>query len=185
LEEIGGEKGVDPAAIEIWFADEARIGQKNKIVRRWAKRGTRPSAPHDQRTASAYIFGAICPKEGKAAALVLPRCDSEAMNLHLAEIATQIAPGAHAAILVDQAGWHLSGALKVPSNITIVPLPAKCPELNAQENVWQFIRDNWLSNRVFQSYEDILDHCCWAWNKLADQPWRIMSLGWRQWACGF
>jgi hypothetical protein len=61
-----------PAAIEIWFADEARIGQKNKITRRWARRGTRPSAPHDQRTASTYIFGAICPKEGKGAALVLP-----------------------------------------------------------------------------------------------------------------
>jgi hypothetical protein len=54
------------------------------------------------------MFGAICPKDGKGAALVLPRCDTEAMNLHLAEIATQIAPGAHAALLVDQAGWHLS-----------------------------------------------------------------------------
>src|SRR3954463_11843789 len=60
--------------LEIWFADEARIGQKNKITRRWAKRGTRPSAPKDQRTASAYIFGAICPAEGKGAGLVLPRC---------------------------------------------------------------------------------------------------------------
>src|SRR5271166_6584465 len=60
-------------------------------------------------TASAYIFGAICPKDGKGAALVMPRCDTEAMNLHLAEIATQIAPGAHAALLVDQAGWHFVG----------------------------------------------------------------------------
>ena len=58
--------------IEIWFADEARIGQKNKITRRWAKRGTRPSAPKDQRTASAYIFGAICPAEGKGAGLFCP-----------------------------------------------------------------------------------------------------------------
>ena len=68
--------------------------------------GTRPSAPTDQRTASAYIFGAICPKHGKGAALIMPRCNTEAMNLHLAEIAAQIAPGAHAALLVDQAGWH-------------------------------------------------------------------------------
>src|SRR5271166_3359704 len=109
LAQIGDEKGIEPAAIEIWFADEARVGQKNKITGRWAKRGTRPTAPKDQRTASAYIFGAICPKDGKGAALVMPRCDTEAMNLHLAEIATQIAPGAHAALLVDQAGWHLSG----------------------------------------------------------------------------
>ena len=67
--------------IEIWFQDEARVGQKNKITRRWAKRGSRPSAPNDQRTASAYIFGAICPAEGKGAGLVLPSCNSEAMAL--------------------------------------------------------------------------------------------------------
>jgi hypothetical protein len=79
-----------------------RVGQKNKIRRRWAKRGTRPTAPKDQRTASAYIFGAICPKDGKGAALVMPRCHTEAMNLHLGEIATQIAPGAHAALLVER-----------------------------------------------------------------------------------
>ena len=71
----------------------------------------------------------------------MPRCDTEAMNLHLAEIATQIAPGAHAAILVDQAGWHLSSRLDVPPNITLILLPAKCPELNPQENVWQFMRE--------------------------------------------
>ena len=130
--------------VEIWFADEARVGQKNKITRRWAKRGTRPSAPKDQRTASAYIFGAICPGEGKAAGLVLPRCHTEAMSLQLAEVAAAVAPGAHAVLLLDQAGWHMSGKLAVPPNITLLPLPPKCPELNAMENTWQFMRDNWL-----------------------------------------
>jgi len=90
------------------------------------------------------------------------------MTLHLAEISARVAPGRHAALLVDQAGWHLSERLVVPANITIVPLPAKCPELNPQENVWQFMRDNWLSNRVFTSYTDIVDHCCYAWNKLVE-----------------
>ena len=136
----------------------------------------------DQRTASATLFGAICPKDGKGAALVLPRCDTEAMNLHLAEIAAQIAPGAHAALLVDQAGWHLSRRLIVPPNITMVPF---CPELNPEENVWQFMRDNWLSNRVFLNADDLVDHCCDAWNKLEAQPWRIMSIGIRDWAYRF
>ncbi len=185
LDEIAREKGVEPAAIEVWFGDEARVGQKNKITRRWARRGTRPIAPHDQRTASTYIFGAVCPKEGKGAALVLPRCDTGAMNLHLAEIAAAVAPGAHAVLLLDRAGWHVSAKVAVPPNITLVPLPPKCPELNAMENVWQFVRDNWLSNRVFRSYEAIVGHCCGAWNRLVDQPWRIMSLGLRDWAHGF
>jgi len=185
LDEVIRDEGIDPADVEVWFADEARIGQKNKIARRWARRGTRPAAPHDQRTASTYIFGAICPKDGKAAGLILPHCNISAMDLHLAEIAAAVAPGAHAVLLLDQAGWHLSEKVAVPPNITLVPLPPKCPEPNAMENVWQFMRDNWLSNRVFQSYEAIVDHCCHAWNRLVDQPWRIMSIGLRGWANRF
>ncbi len=92
--------------IEIWFQDEARIGQKNKITRRWARRGTRPSAPHDLRTQSAYLFGAICPGSGQAIGLILPWCNTEAMNAHLVEISAAVAPGAHAVLLLDQAGWH-------------------------------------------------------------------------------
>src|SRR5205823_6740764 len=87
-------KGAPGKPIEIWFQDEARIGQKNKLTRRWAKRGTRRSAPHDQRTSSAYIFGAICPAQGIAAGLVLPRCNTAAMALHLAEISRTVTPGA-------------------------------------------------------------------------------------------
>lgn len=74
------------------------MGQKNKITRRWAKRGTRPSAPHDQRTQSAYIFGAICPRKGKGAGLVMPWCDTQAMTAHLAEISAAVEPGAHAVL---------------------------------------------------------------------------------------
>ena len=78
------------------------------------------------------------------------------MALHLNVISEKIAPGRHAALLLDQAGWHLTPKLVVPDNITIVPLPARCPELNPLENVWQFMRDNWLSNRVFTSYDNIV-----------------------------
>ena len=183
MEEIAAAAGARP--IEIWFCDEARVGQKNKITRRWAPRGTRPSAPSDQRTQSAYIFGAICPAEGKAAGLILPRCTTEAMSLHLSEISQAVAPGAHAVVLLDQAGWHQSKRLVIPDNITLMSLPAKAPDLNPVENVWQFLRENWLSNRIFPSYEVILDHCCAAWNKLIEQPWRIMSIGLRDWAHRF
>ena len=150
------------------------MGQKNGITRRWARRGTRPRAPQDQRTASAYIFGAICPMQGKGAALVLPRCNTEAMTLHLAEISTAVAPGAHAVLLLDQAGWHGSRDLRVPENITLLPLPPRSPELNPVENVWQYMRQNWLSNRVFASYSDIVDHCCHAWNVFFFYDWGIM-----------
>ena len=107
------------------------------------------------------------------------------MNLHLTEIAKQVATGAHAVLLLDQAGWHMTEKLAIPPNITLLPLPPKCPELNPVENIWQFMRDNWLSNRVFNSYDNIVDHCCDAWNKLVEQPWRIMTIGLRDWAHRF
>ena len=84
--------------------------------------GSRPVAPRDQRTQSTYIFGAICPAEGKAAGLVLPFCNTAAMNLDLAEISQAVAADAHAVLLMDQAGWHTSDKLDLPANISIVLL---------------------------------------------------------------
>ena len=79
---------------------------------------------------------------------------------------------------------HFSETEHTPANISLLPLPPKSPELNPTENVWQYMRDNWLSNRVFVSGRQIVDHCCDAWNKLIDQPWTIMSIGLRDWAYG-
>ncbi len=88
-------------------------------------------------------------------------------------------------LLLDRAGWHLSGDVAVPDNITLLPLPPKCPELTVMENVWQFMRENRLSNRVFHNHDDSVDHCRHHWNRLVEQPWRIMSIGLRDRAHGF
>jgi transposase len=103
----------------------------------------------------------------------MPWCNTEAMNQHLREISREVDPGTHAVLILDQAGWHSTPKLTVPDNITLLFLPPKSPELNPVENIWQFMRDNWLSNRVFKSYDDIVALCCEAWNKLLDQPWKI------------
>ncbi len=162
--------------VEIWFSGEARVGQKNKLTRRWAWRGTRPRALRDQRTERAYIFGAIYPAEGKGAGLVMPFRDTAAMQAHLAEISFMMAFDAHAVLILDQAGWHLSRVLVVPENITILPLPPRSTKLNPAENIWQFLRENWLSNSVFEGCDDIVAHCCDAGNELGAQPWRIRSI---------
>ena len=112
----------------------------------------------------------------------MPWCDTQAMAEHLKEISHAVDPRCHAVLMLDQAGWHGSASLPVPANITLLPLPPRSPELNPVENVWRFMRDNWLSNRVFASYDDISGQCCDAWNKLVDQPWRTMSLGLGEWA---
>ena len=169
--------------IEIWWQDEARVGQQGTLTRVWAERGSRPPAPRDQRYDWAYLFGAVCPARGTGAGLVLPDANSEAMNLHLAEIERHVTPGSHAVVVLDRAGWHqVGGRLHLPHNISLLPLPSYSPELNPQENVWEFLRQNKLSNRVFDSYEAIVDGCCDAWNDLMARPERITSIAMRPWA---
>ena len=65
-------------------------------------------------------------------------------------------------MLLDQAGWHGGKVLKVPGNISLVPLPPRAPQLNGQENICQFMRQNGLSNRVFKSFDDVVDRCRYA-----------------------
>ena len=166
----------------MWFQDEARIGQKNGLVRQWARRGSRPTQPADQRYENAYLFGAICPARGVGAALALPHADTEMMQLHIDEIALAVARGAHAVLLMDRAGWHITGDLRWPKNITPILLPSRSPELNPVENVWQYLRANYLSNRVFETYGDIIDAACDAWNSLVALPETITSIGAREWA---
>ena len=169
--------------MELWWQDEARIGQQGTLTRVWADRGSRPAAPRDQRYAWCYLFGAICPARGTGAALVLPRADTDTMNLHLVEISANVAPGAHAVLTIDGAGWHqIGGRLRVPSNVTLLHLPPYSPELNPVKAVWAYLRSNKLSNRVFASYNAIVDACCDAWNWLIAQPERITTIGTRTWA---
>ena len=86
------------------------------------------------------------------------------MNLHLEEIGSQVTPGSHAVLLLDGTGWHQTGGkLRVPKNISLLHPPPYSPELNPVENIWQFLRQNHLGNRVFESYAAIVDACCAAW----------------------
>src|SRR3954467_11934044 len=109
------------------------------------------------------------------------RCP-QAMQLHLDEIARTVKRGAHAALLLDRAGWHTSGALAIPQNMTLILLPARAPELNPVENIWQYLRQTWLSNRVFNTYEEIIEAACEAWRRLIAQPNTNASIGSREWA---
>ena len=153
------------------------------MTRVWAECGSRPRAPRDQRYDWAYLFGAVCPARDVGAALVLPVADAQAMNLHLAEISRNVRPGAHAVVLLDGAGWHQTGGkLHLPHNTSLLKLPPYSPELNPVENIWQFLRQNQLSNRVFDNYDAIVDACCDAWNALTAEAGRIRSIATRPWA---
>ncbi len=100
------------------------------------------------------------------------------MNLHLTEISKAVISGHHAVPLLDGAGWHQSGGrLHVPDNITLLHLPPYSPELNPVENIWQYLRQNHLSNRVFAT-DDAINDACMALMKM---PGRIRSIATRSW----
>lgn len=169
--------------VEIWFQDEARVGQKGSLTRVWAKRGSRPAAPRDNRYKWAYLFGAVCPDRATGAALVLPYANVDMMQLHLDEISRSVRNGAHAVVVLDGAGYHEKAAeLEAPNNITLLTLPPYSPELNPVENVWEFLRQNWLAHLVFKDQNAIVDACCNAWNRFFNLPGAITSITQRNWA---
>ena len=166
--------------LEIWFQDEARVGQQGTLTRLWARRGSRPRGPRDRRYQWAYIFGAVCPARAATAALVLPKANAEAFALHLAEIGRQVTPGAHAILVLDGAGWH-GADVAAPDNITLLHLPPYAPELNPVENIWAYLRQNKLAITVFDGYDDIVDKCCEAWSFFVNEPDIVASITSRSW----
>lgn len=111
----------------------------------------------------------------------MPEANAGMMNLHLDAISKAIAPGAHAAVLLDGAGYHRSRHLRVPDNITLIPLPRYAPELNSAENIWEYLRKNKLANTVFDSYDDIVDKACQAWLFFADDKTSVTAITTRDW----
>jgi DDE superfamily endonuclease len=114
--------------LEVWFLDEARVGQTGRVCRRWFERGMRPRGVRDLRHEATYLFGAVCPERDTGVALVLPTVSAAAMQAMLAELGQAVAPGAHAVVLMDRAGWHTARELDLPANLTPVFLPASRAE---------------------------------------------------------
>lgn len=156
--------------------DEARVGQTGRTCRRWFEKGIRPRGRRDLRHEAVYLFGAVCPDRDHGVALVLPEVSTAAMQAMLDELATAVTPGAHAVVILDRAGWHTAKDLTIPTNLTPVFLPPYSPELNAIERVWLYLRERFLSHRLWPTYDDILDACCAAWTRLRGEPGRIRSL---------
>jgi len=120
----------------------------------------------DQRYTWAHLFAAVRPATGQSFALVLPELSAEAMQIFLDMFAATLAADEHAALVLDQAGWHVAQALRLPDNLTLIYLPPYSPELNPVERVWLYLRERHLSHRLLDGYEAIVDALCHAWRQL-------------------
>lgn len=173
---------MDIQQVDVWFQDEARVGQQGTVTRLWAVKGTRPRVVRQQQFNYTYIFGAVCPSRDEAVGLVMPYANMQTMSIHLEHISIRVPEGRHAVVVLDQAGWHTSKKLKKFKNLTLIPLPPASPELNPTEQVWRQLREDHLANRCYKDEEDIVDSCCEAWNAFEDKQGAVKSLCSREWA---
>ncbi|MFI0436108.1 MAG: IS630 family transposase [Parachlamydiaceae bacterium] len=168
--------------MDIWFQDEARVGQRGTLKRTWAKKGARRRLTRQQQFEYAYVFGAVCPRTNQSVGLVLPAANSHAMVIHLEEISKNIPKDRDGVVVLDGAAWHKAKKIQGFNNLSVLVLLPASPELNPVEQIWQQLRDNWLANRCYDGYERILDACCHAWNWFVDLPGKINRLCSRSWA---
>jgi len=160
--------------VELWFQDEARFGQQGTLTHVWTDTGSRPTVVKQTEYEWLYVFAAVNPLTGDSSAILTPTVNADYMNEHLRFISQEVASGGprrHVVLVLDQAGWHVAKALKVPPNITLLHLPPYSPELNPVERLWAYLKSHYLSNRVFADYNGLFATVRAAWLQL-DEPRR-------------
>ena len=142
----------------------------------WARVGTRPRAIRQTQYDYLYVFSAVCPETGDASGLVSPHVNTDVMNAFLEQFSGELPADVHAVMVLDRAGWHVAGALRVPANVTLLHLPPKSPELNPVENLWHYLRSHHWSNRLYPTWNDLKESAIDAWRRVCLTPKLIQSV---------
>jgi transposase len=151
--------------IQAWFQDEARFGQQGTLTRVWSRTGGRPTAVKQTRYDWLHVLAAVCPKTGQAVGLLAPELNTDTVNVFFEQFAREVDPNVQVVMVWDQAGWHTSGKLKIPANVTLIELPPKSPELNPVENLWHYLRSHYWANRAYADYDELRESAAQAWQK--------------------
>jgi len=123
-----------------------------------------------------YVIGAVCPQTGQSIGLLSPYINAEIMNIYLQQFSRELALNVHAVLIWDRAGFHKSKELRIPGNVTIIPLPSYSPELNPVENLWHYLRSHYWANLAYVDYDDLRYAAVEAWQKTALDPEIIKSV---------
>src|SRR3982750_4484246 len=162
--------------VQVWHEDEARFGQQGTLTRVWARKGSRPRRVRQNGRTSLYVLTAVCAAAGAAAGLIAPELNTAVVNLFLEEFARQLAPGVHAVLLWDNAGYHVGKDLVVPANVSLIGLLPYSPELNPVENLWHYFRAHYWSHGVYPDYDALLRVATETWRKVCLDPEKIRSI---------
>lgn len=149
--------------LRVYFEDEARFGQQGTLTNVWAPQGTRPRAVRQTEYGYLWVLGVVCPATGHAEGLLSPRLNTAVVNTFLEQFSGTLGEDEHAVLIWDGAGFHTSGALQTPANVTVLRLPAYSPELNPVENLWHYLKSHFWSNRSYDDYEALEEAAVSAW----------------------
>jgi transposase len=162
--------------VEVWFQDEARFGQQGTLTRQWAPKGSRPSAWRQTQYDYLYVFGAACPQTGQTVGLLAPYLNTDTVNAFFREFEKETDPDVHVVMIWDRAGFHTSHKVRVPENVTLVGLPPYSPQLNPIEKLWQYLRQHYWSNRVYEGYDHLRQAANHAWKNVCLNPAKIKTV---------
>ena len=151
--------------LRVYFQDESRFGQQGTTTNVWARRGSRPTAVRQTEYQYLWVLGAVCPETGHAEGLLSPQLNTKIVNTFLAQFSQTLAANEHAAMIWDGAGFHVSGQLQVPANVTLIQLPPYSPELNPIENLWHYLKSHFWSNRAYADYDALEEAAMHAWRR--------------------
>ena len=160
------------------FGDQAGFGRINKPRYCWCFPGFRPTVPCIHIREYRYAYGAVEPKTGESFFLILPQCNTDCMNIFLAEL-SKLFPTDIILLAVDGASWHTSNGIVIPDNIALFYLPPCTPEMNPIEQIWEEIRKLGFKNEIFQTLEKVIDRLCDVICSLTSET--IMSITGRDW----
>ncbi len=162
--------------VEVWFQDEARFGQQGTLTRVWAPVGSRPRAVRQTQYDYLYVLGACCPSTGQTVGLLSPHLNTGVMNVFFEQFVKEVDPQIHVVLIWDGAGYHKSSELKLPANVTAIPLPPYSPELNPMENLWHYLRSHYWSNRAYKDYDALRQAGCDAWQRTCLDAERVKTV---------
>jgi transposase len=140
----------------LFFEDEARFGRINNLRHCWVPKDLVPIAARQMIREYIYVFSSVCPQTGELYSLILPACNTDAMQLFLNGLSSRY-NHYRVILLIDKAGWHTSSKLFIPQNISLWHLPPYSPELNPVELIWRELRKRYFNNQLFDDLDALED----------------------------
>ena len=162
--------------LRLYFQDESRFGQQGTTTNVWAPTGSRPTVVRQTEYEYLWVLGAVCPETGHAEGLLSPQLNTKIVNTFLKLFSQTIPPDEHAVMIWDGAGFHTSRSLQVPTNVTLLQLPAYSPELNPIENLWHYLKSHYWSNRAYADYDALEEAAIAAWRSAVLDPQLVRSV---------